>query len=565
MLLRRGKVYYCRLQVPKVLQERMGCCELKKSLHTENKQEAKVAAGVLKGKASAAFFRLRAGLMTDRELEQLTVSILAEFTGKIEEHRKQRNDGLSFLYGGVPHGINPHCDAELLEATFNFPRDATTATTCYQAWIRSLEEQRASGIYSDDIRRMSSQIIGERSLDVEQPAPDWFDPNGDTWLTTPPVAFARVCDALIDGLIEGYRLELDRVQGRRSSATEAAITARIEAAQPRPKLSDLFAAYRADKLTKQKWNRKTQEKNEEYYQDCIDLLGNKELSEYRSPDVLEFIEALRKKGNKADTIKNKLGFLSSMYKHALKTPEAIDTWMVRGNPFADMQPKASITEKKPRKPYTFDDLVILLTGLLSIRKLVDPHRFWVPLIALFSGMRQGEVCQLRTVDIEYEGNILIFRLRHRPEHRQKMKWEKERSCPVHPTLVKLGFLVFWEGQKKAKHDRLFHTLDYTPSKEWTGKIRSWWNESFTAGLLADKEGKSFHSLRKNFIDWFKQSEVYATASDRMVMQSMAGHDNEEDVTSKHYEQDFPAATQHKLLCKLDYGFDAELIRQLQGK
>jgi len=152
VLLKRGKTYYCRVWVPLDLRDRLGCRELKKSLHTTSKQEAKVAAIALEGKAAITFFRMRAGMLTDRELEQLTVQILAEFTGKIEEHRKQRKDGFSFLYGGVPYGVNPNCDSELLDATFNIPRDAAAAVATYQSWIKSLEEQRASGIYDDALR-----------------------------------------------------------------------------------------------------------------------------------------------------------------------------------------------------------------------------------------------------------------------------------------------------------------------------------------------------------------------------------------------------------------------------
>jgi integrase len=131
-------------------------------------------------------------------------------------------------------------------------------------------------------------------------------------------------------------------------------------------------------------------------------------------------------------------------------------------------------------------------------------------------------------------------------------------------LKDLGLLEYWEKQVKAKKDRLFSTLSFTESKEWTGKIRSWWNEQFSKEYVDDTDGKSFHSLRKCFINWFKQSGVYNRAGDRDVVRSMIGHD-EDDVTSEHYETSFPVKTQYRMMVKLNYGFPTELMQKLKDK
>ena len=199
----------------------------------------------------------------------------------------------------------------------------------------------------------------------------------------------------------------------------------------------------------------------------------------------------------------------------------------------EMQVPATDADKRPKVPYSDDDLIKLLTGLLSVRKRVEPHRFWVPLVALYTGMRQSEICQLRVSDIENDG-IVVFRIRHNPTMRQTTKARKHRTCPVHPMLKRLGFMDYLEQQRVAGHDRVFPTLTYSTGKGWTGKIRTWWNETFQAGLLEDTAGKSFHSLRKSFINQFKQSGLYETYSDRSVVQSMVGHD-EDDVTGEYYE------------------------------
>lgn len=61
---------------------------------------------------------------------------------------------------------------------------------------------------------------------------------------------------------------------------------------------------------------------------------------------------------------------------------------------------------------------------------------WVPLIALFSGMRQNEVCQLRPFDVKEEHGILFFDV----TEELKVKTEASiRRVPMHSELVRCGF------------------------------------------------------------------------------------------------------------------------------
>lgn len=562
MLQKRGKKYYCRVFVPLELQERLGRKELKKSLQTARLQEAKTAARKIEAIAETTFFRMRAGMLTERELEQLSVSILSEFSGQIEKIRRDRGSPLS-LMSSFPLDSG---DAELIYKAFKFPRTASDiqhVVVNFQSRIDRLLEQRATGLYDLWLRTHASRIVDENKLNVEQPPPEWFHPDEVQWLKAPPASFAHVCDSIIDGLIETYKLEIDRVQGKRDTVRDAAIAARIEAAKHRPTLSELYEAYKASKMIKGKWGPKTERKYDDMQDEVLHYIGNRELTEYTTADAEGLIRSLQSKGNQASTITGKLEFVSSMFKHALKTPESIDRWKVRGNPFTEMQVQGH-TEAERRFPYTDDDLRSLVTGLLKLRKLVEPHRFWVPLVALYTGARQNEVCQLLCSDIETENGILVFRFRHNPTMKQTTKARVSRTCPVHPMLRTLGFVAFVEQQRAAGQDRVFPTLTYSDAKGWTGKVRGWWNETYQKKHVEDTAGKSFHSLRKNFVDWFKQNKMYDTASDRAVVQSMVGHDDD-DVTGEYYEQTFPAKTQMNMLKKLNFGFPTDLIEALAKK
>lgn len=569
MLLRRGKTYYCRVWVPLDLRERLGRSELKKSLQTSNRQSAKVAEAGLLHKTELAFSRLRIGMLSERELEQLSVDILADFSGKMEEHRRQRKDSFSFLdSGSVPYGLGLNDSMrgyELLNASFEYPRSPTDAVAFYTAMIDEIVLLKNTGEYREDFRRKTRNVIAERGLDVELPPDGWFNENDlEEWWKQPPVEFAGVHDAILEGLIDGYNLEIQRVQGVKNPAVEAAIAARIEAAKHRPRLSDLWDEYKAYKVARQKWSVKSATGYERFFNDTIKILGDKELSDYRQADATLLLAAL--KGNKNATATGKIEFMSSLFKYALKTPDSQEQWGGRSNPFADMQIAGAGNDTKKVVPYSPDDIASLVNGLLGVRKLVEPHRFWVPLIALFSGMRQDEICQLRTADIADDGGVLVFRICHKPEHKQKTKVKKSRICPVHPMLLRLGFMKYVTNQQKRGHDRLFSTLSWSAGKDWTGKIRTWWNSTYQVACLGkgNLTGKSFHSMRHNFADWFKQNGCYTSYHDRAVIQAMIGH-IEGDVTAEHYEEEFSSSEKLRMLVKLDYGFDAGLIKALKEK
>ena len=92
MLLRRGKMYYVRVHVPKDMIGLFGRAELKKSLKIVDRKEAKAAATALIYRAQTTFLRIRTGMLIDRELEKISVELIEEFSGRLESHKRERKD-----------------------------------------------------------------------------------------------------------------------------------------------------------------------------------------------------------------------------------------------------------------------------------------------------------------------------------------------------------------------------------------------------------------------------------------------------------------------------------------
>jgi integrase len=91
-------------------------------------------------------------------------------------------------------------------------------------------------------------------------------------------------------------------------------------------------------------------------------------------------------------------------------------------------------------------------------KVIRGTRFWVPLIALYTGMRLNEICQLDVTDIQQskKGSLFISVNANTSDKFVKNDPSK-RSIPVHPDLVRIGFLGFVD-QQKGRAKKLFPDL-----------------------------------------------------------------------------------------------------------
>ena len=141
---------------------------------------------------------------------------------------------------------------------------------------------------------------------------------------------------------------------------------------------------------------------------------------------------------------------------------AVDQWFMEKNPASGLAEKnLKIKRTFMQSPFTIDQLQAvfaspLFTGCANDGRGFNrpgPHiirraRFWVPLIALWTGMRLTEICQLETEDIQAKSDvdcIVVSSLskQGRNRTRKSIKTEAgERLIPIHPELKRLGFLDY---------------------------------------------------------------------------------------------------------------------------
>jgi integrase len=188
-------------------------------------------------------------------------------------------------------------------------------------------------------------------------------------------------------------------------------------------------------------------------------------------------------------------------------------WSRRRGYFDGANPFSEQSRPKPRKgttgwlPYEIDELNKLFSSPTFLeadtadRIRPKKHNFetalrWVPLIALFSGMRLGEICQLQKANLKTERNIPFFNVTEDGDE-QSVKTEAGiRHVPLHSELIKCGLLDYAAALPDGQ---LFPGL--TPGGP-DGKLSWYFTRAYTKfrrDVGVDRARISFHSFRKNVV------------------------------------------------------------------
>lgn len=144
-------------------------------------------------------------------------------------------------------------------------------------------------------------------------------------------------------------------------------------------------------------------------------------------------------------------------------------------------------------------------------------RFWIPAIALFSGMRLNEICQLHTADVQELDGIWCFVVSAIGADDKQLKTAtSERLVPIHATLRRMG-LIEHAKQRSSAHDiRLFPEIKSDAFGQHSGRSSRWFAR-FLVSCGADAERTCFHSFRHSFRDALREARV-----DREVALALGG-------------------------------------------
>ena len=216
-----------------------------------------------------------------------------------------------------------------------------------------------------------------------------------------------------------------------------------------------------------------------------------------------------------------------------------------------------------RKAFSADDLKVMFTNLRE-DKLHGwkPYKLWIPLIALYSGARENEICQLRLDNVFTVGGIPCLEITDEGDENARLKTaSSKRTIPLHPVLLRLDFLGFvLECRKNIRSrrsgaNRLWPMLEFKAGYGYAHDFQKFFGR-FNRRYVTEDEKKVFHSFRHSFTNNLKQQGVQES-----MVAEIVGH-SIESMTFSRYGKEFNPAIMLENMKKLDYGFD---IFEVLGK
>jgi integrase len=172
------------------------------------------------------------------------------------------------------------------------------------------------------------------------------------------------------------------------------------------------------------------------------------------------------------------------------------------NPFADLARTKARQSEVTWPPYTVVELNKLFDGA-SLNTKPAKHslataRPWVMVISLFSGMRQGEVCELEVSDVQRQDGVWFFDV-------TAAKSEAGvRRVPIHSELIRLGFLKY---VKAIGSGPLFPGITPGGPDKKRGHTFAKRFPAFRRDQGVERERIALHSFRKNFVRALELAKV----------------------------------------------------------
>lgn len=204
-----------------------------------------------------------------------------------------------------------------------------------------------------------------------------------------------------------------------------------------------------------------------------------------------------------------------------------------------------------RSIYDNADMKMIFDNLPRNEK--KPERYWVPLIGSYSGMRLNEICQLYVEDIQQIDGVWCFNINGDKDKRLKNQ-TSERIIPIHPKLIELGLIGYWDSVKKSGVPRLWANLTWMDVHGYSNGFGNWY-QRFNRRYVTDDPKKVFHSFRHVVTDTLKQAGVQDSVIAELVGHSQGMH----SMTMSRYGKRYQPKVLLEAIKRLDYGLDIKRL------
>jgi len=263
--------------------------------------------------------------------------------------------------------------------------------------------------------------------------------------------------------------------------------------------------------------------------------------------AVKFAEALAARGLAVNTTNNQMGSISKFSKWICgRRPDvphkALD--------FGVLRLKSDVRPDEERDAFDVEEVRRLLSApeTEAARKKA-PHKFWMPWIAAYTGMRTEEIAQLNPqTDFVDAGTALWVIVVSDRDGKQLKNKTARRQIPVHHALVALGLREYVEDLRRAGSKTLFPRV-----KAYEGRLAK--NAARPANRHIKSLGidKTLHGLRHTVSNQLKQAGV-----DEMYAAALLGHGYGGISYSRYGKALPPDIVYREAVSKLRYGLAGEI-------
>lgn len=229
------------------------------------------------------------------------------------------------------------------------------------------------------------------------------------------------------------------------------------------------------------------------------------------------------------TARDRLTGIKSLLKYAFRELE----WTER-HTWEGLDIKARTTNK--RRAITADEMGMLFGTALHTQYALPKSKqggreaaYWIPLIGAFTGARLGEVCQLRTADVQTVDGIPALVLTDDGEEQNIKSEAGHRTIPIHSELIRLGFLGYAQAMQEAGHDSLWPTLPMRKDKssDYFGRWLLKFRKTLGMGGLGQP---SFHYFRHTVRPLMRRAGF-----DSLTRDLVTGHETQGSIGDRVYD------------------------------
>jgi len=177
--------------------------------------------------------------------------------------------------------------------------------------------------------------------------------------------------------------------------------------------------------------------------------------------------------------------------------------------------------------------------------IIKDERYWLPILGLYHGNRLEEFAQLRREDVRIEGGIRYFNITDEGE-RQLKNAQSRRRVPIHPAVLKLGFVEYVEQTAPQPGDLVFPLLRPGGPDKKLGFYFTKWFSAYRKAIGLYEKGLDYHSFRHGVT-----TKLYAASVQEALVDELTGHEGK-GTSRKVYKKDMPLSVLVEAISKVEW-------------